>query len=30
MEYERIIIEASQLGQACEALDDAGIDYEIV
>lgn len=29
MEYERIIVEASQLEQACEALDDAGINYEI-
>ena len=30
MEYERIIVEASQLEQACEALDDAGIDYDII
>lgn len=29
MEYERIIIEADKLEQACEALDNANIDYEI-
>ncbi len=29
MEYVHIIVEASQLEQACEALDDAGINYEI-
>lgn len=29
MEYERIIIEASQLERACEVLDEAGINYEI-
>lgn len=29
MEHERIIIETSQLEQACEALGGAGINYEI-
>lgn len=29
MKYGYIIIPANQLKQACEALDDAGIDYDI-